>query len=647
LAASQPGGSSFACSAPRALAHMPELEDEPVAGEGDLPWSAYVFAVWNLIIRPPRARYSRYELMSVYPTGRFKVNRHPVQRSNFSLTNARGITLACTLFEPLPEKEGSAAPGTGEVRERACVVYCHGNGSCRLAGFQLVPALLPLNIALACFDFAGSGMSGGEYVSLGFHEQDDLRCVIEHLRGDRGFQRIGVWGYSMGAVTALMHSARDPTLAGVVADSPFSDLCQLIREICFSFLRLPSIVLSPLLLLVRYIISRKAAFDICDVSPQAHVGNCFVPALFLHGDKDDFVAPSHSELLQRDYRGEARRLTMAGLSHATRRPEAFIARASVFLVRALRWEPHLPPGVTEETLAALASRLAKGPQGERRELPQVADAAIAEIKALLAGGTEDVSLGLVRAACELCPAYRGASLVSCRVPPALPSSHLRARCPARFAGRLTFAGDHAEVAICWVQAAAASDTKSVHFAVLSPMAVSLTAVLLSRGAGGAQGPTCAGLACQAVEPLGLSAPRGGTALHSGQPHEVALQITADGAELSVGDVSVSAAAPSDGEVHLWCMQWDRDSSSPKALLELWEQPGPFTWNVSNQHSTSGISHRQGGAAATDGQRRLAEDLATLCLGTQRETSTMDAECGPPCADTPRVRWRSNVLVLDI
>ena len=35
---------------------------------------------------------------------------------------------------------------------------------------------------LLSFDFSGSGMSDGEYVSLGAFEKDDLKAVIEYLR---------------------------------------------------------------------------------------------------------------------------------------------------------------------------------------------------------------------------------------------------------------------------------------------------------------------------------------------------------------------------------------------------------------------------------------------------------------------------------
>lgn len=32
------------------------------------------------------------------------------------------------------------------------------------------------------FDFAGSGLSEGKYVSLGYYEVEDIKCILKHLR---------------------------------------------------------------------------------------------------------------------------------------------------------------------------------------------------------------------------------------------------------------------------------------------------------------------------------------------------------------------------------------------------------------------------------------------------------------------------------
>ena len=55
-----------------------------------------------------------------------------------------------------------------------------------------------------CFDFAGSGRSEGEYVSLGYHERDDLATVVDYLRGKGTVSSIGVWGRSQRGAFCLV-----------------------------------------------------------------------------------------------------------------------------------------------------------------------------------------------------------------------------------------------------------------------------------------------------------------------------------------------------------------------------------------------------------------------------------------------------------
>ena len=66
----------------------------------------------------------------------------------------------------------------------------------------------------------GSGNSQGDWVTLGAHEVDDLEVVVKHLRVEYPQATIGLWGRSMGAVTALMYAARDPSMAGLVSPFP-------------------------------------------------------------------------------------------------------------------------------------------------------------------------------------------------------------------------------------------------------------------------------------------------------------------------------------------------------------------------------------------------------------------------------------------
>jgi len=440
--------------------------------------------------------------------------------------------------------------------------------------------LLPLNIALVCFDFAGSGMSGGVYASLGFYEQDDLGCVVNNLRGEKGFSRIAVWGYSMGGATALMHAARDPSLAGVVADSPFCDLWQLIQEVCARYLGIMSpLLVSPLLAFFRMMIQKKAAFDICEVSPRTIVANCFVPAFFLHGDKDTFIAPSHSEALRHAYTGEASFISVAGGTHSSRRPIASLARAAVFLVRALRWEEHLPPSFTEEALAEFASTGSRAQAARARCLdPKIRASEIQEL--LASQRASSVSFGLVRAACALTGAYHGASLLKCSVPASSEQiHHFSAQRPVTFLGQVTFPVSEAEASLCWVEDAELGSKSEwqVYFAMFSATSISLTRVQLVRGnashgnddvSGGSF--SCAGLTCSAVETIDID----DVELAITGSHKLSLCITPGCAFLKLGSSWVGGAVLGGAtgtrasEVHLWALQWTHRQDADSIQMQL-------------------------------------------------------------------------------
>lgn len=106
-------------------------------------------------------------------------------------------------------------------------------------------------IGLCCFDFCGSGNAEGEYVSLGFYEQDDLEEVILFLNKYSKIKKISIWGRSMGAVTTLLylkHAIRP--VHAVVLDSPFKSLKALVEDLTKKNSKIPMFVLSAALKII-------------------------------------------------------------------------------------------------------------------------------------------------------------------------------------------------------------------------------------------------------------------------------------------------------------------------------------------------------------------------------------------------------------
>lgn len=148
---------------------------------------------------------------------------------------------------------------------------------------------MPSNITLFCFDFPGCGLSEGEYISLGWYERDDVETIVNYLREHRKVSTIGLWGRSMGSVTALLHGDRDPSIAGMILDSPFSNLRTLVNELARTHTKIPGFLVSSTMALIRKSIQSKAHFDINNLTPIDHVKKSFIPALFAAGNQDDFI----------------------------------------------------------------------------------------------------------------------------------------------------------------------------------------------------------------------------------------------------------------------------------------------------------------------------------------------------------------------
>ncbi|XP_017434017.1 uncharacterized protein LOC108340944 isoform X3 [Vigna angularis] len=209
----------------------------------------------NFIIRPPRAEYDpdRYLWEK-----EFTLAGRTYQRQDLELKNSRGYTLQCSHYLPSPLPEDISLP---------CVVYCHGNSGCRADANEAAVILLPSNITVFTLDFSGSGLSDGDHVSLGWHEKDDLKIVVSYLRSNKQVSRIGLWGRSMGAVTSLLYGAEDPSIAGMVLDSAFSNLYGLMLELADVYkIRLPKFTVKMAVQYMRRVIEKKAKFDIMDLN---------------------------------------------------------------------------------------------------------------------------------------------------------------------------------------------------------------------------------------------------------------------------------------------------------------------------------------------------------------------------------------------
>jgi alpha-beta hydrolase superfamily lysophospholipase len=106
----------------------------------------------------------------------------------------------------------------------------------------------------------------------------------------------------MGAVTALRYldKERDLSIAGCLVDSPFTTLVDLIHELTRQK-RIPRMATNIVLHYINKVVQAKAGFNIREVSTVESAGECWVPALLMHGQEDAMIPVDHSKQVLKSY----------------------------------------------------------------------------------------------------------------------------------------------------------------------------------------------------------------------------------------------------------------------------------------------------------------------------------------------------------
>jgi len=183
-----------------------------------------------------------------------------------------------------------------------CVVACHGMGASKDSDkYLLLGRDFPeAGLALARFDFRGSGESGGLYRDATIASRiADLEAVLEHLARDPALDgRFGLLGSSLGGFVALWVASRHRRVMPVVTWNAPASLASLAASQCAD-------VTSPGAALVAEIRAGRYANPPFGVS---HV-------LAVQGQADDTVPPGDAEILIERARAPRELCFLPGADH--------------------------------------------------------------------------------------------------------------------------------------------------------------------------------------------------------------------------------------------------------------------------------------------------------------------------------------------
>ena len=291
-------------------------------------------SLWKAIIRPPRDDYEEEELGSPV----FTIEKRHYIRKDFELLNFQGYLIKVSMIEP-------------DIRERPqeimpCVIYLHANASSRIEGLHIRRFLLKRNINLCVFDFQGSGMSEGDYISLGYHEKNQVKNIVDFVEKYPGVGKIGLWGRSMGAATSLIYTSMDKRIKATVADSPFCDFRKLAKEMVLNQVKIPGFLVEGALSIIGKSVKNRNGMDINEIKAIEAVKKSEVPVIFIHASDDELVPYHHSENLFKNYKGKDKILKTVNGGHNGRRPPSLMEYVGDFF--AIHLESGYNPGDLEK-----------------------------------------------------------------------------------------------------------------------------------------------------------------------------------------------------------------------------------------------------------------------------------------------------------
>lgn len=215
------------------------------------------------------------------------------------------------------------------------VLLFHGVSDNRVGDLGHAEFLLRHSYSLVMMDSRAHGASDGPIATYGWKERHDTQAIANALYATERVHCLFALGESMGAAIALQSAGIEPRLAGVVAESPFSDL----REVSYDYAGLH---LSPwlgrtLFRPVSISALRKAeqegGFSADQVSPEKAVAACAFPVLLICDARDSTIPCRHARRIYDAARGPKQIWVVPGAAHTSalgKEPAEFERRVLAF-----------------------------------------------------------------------------------------------------------------------------------------------------------------------------------------------------------------------------------------------------------------------------------------------------------------------------
>lgn len=195
---------------------------------------------------------------------------------------------------------------------RGTVILFHGHAASKDSQLREAKAFHDMGFNAFLVDFYGSGGSGGNGTSIGYHEALDVTRAFAYARSLRGSGPIILFGASMGAAAALKAVADDGLdPAALILECPFDSLISTVRH-RFTTMGLPSFPFAELLVLWG---GAQEGFNGFRYRPVESASHVVQPTLLMNGDVDPWVRPDEARAIFAALKGPKTLSFFSGVGH--------------------------------------------------------------------------------------------------------------------------------------------------------------------------------------------------------------------------------------------------------------------------------------------------------------------------------------------
>lgn len=181
-------------------------------------------------------------------------------------------------------------------------------------------------------DNRAHGLSDGEYISMGWHDKDDVYEWLDCIVRMDPEARILVHGISMGGATTMMLSGLNhPHVIGYIEDCGYTSTWDIFKEVINRDYHLPAF---PIVHICRILSNIIMGYDYKKSSSINQLAKCTKPILFIHGENDGFVPCWMGKKCYDSYTGVKDLYIAPGAGHAESMdydPEIYFDRVFEFI----------------------------------------------------------------------------------------------------------------------------------------------------------------------------------------------------------------------------------------------------------------------------------------------------------------------------